>query len=84
MAQVPGIAVTIPSAEEPFCSAAARRMRLHRTRRRYGMRCVTTVLRKGQIEELIRRGLLSRGNRGDAAAVQEGLAQYLALVLGNV
>ena len=47
------------------------------------MRCVTTVLRKGQIEGLIRRGLLARDNRGDAAAVQDALAQYLALVLGN-
>jgi len=76
MAQIPGIAVTIPSPEEPFRSAGARRMRRNRVRRRYGMRCVTTVLRKGQIERLIHRG-------GDAAAVQEALAQYLADVLGN-
>ena len=82
MAQVPGIAVTIPS-EEPFRSAAARRMRRHRARRRYGMRCVTTVLRQGQIERLIHRGWLARDNRGDAAAVQEALAQYLADALGN-
>jgi hypothetical protein len=47
------------------------------------MRCVTTVLRKGQIERLIHKGLLPRDNRGDTAAVQEALAQYLALALGN-
>ena len=72
-----------PLEKEPAHSAAARRMRRHRVRRRYGMRCVTTVLRKGQIERLIHKGLLPRDNRGDAAAVQEALAQYLALALGN-
>jgi hypothetical protein len=81
MAQDPRIAV--PCADEPFCSAAARRMRRHRTRRRYGMRCVTTVLRKGQIERLIHRGWLARDNLGDAAAVQNALDQYLADTLGN-
>ena len=42
-----------------------------------------TVLRKGQIERLIHKGLLPRDNQDDAAAVQEALAQYLALALGN-
>ena len=64
-------------------SASAARMLRHRVRRRFGMRCATTVLRKGQIEKLIVRGWLARANRGDAAAVQEALAQYLADALGN-
>jgi hypothetical protein len=82
MAQDPGIAVTIPCAKEPFCSAAARRMRRHRARRRYGMRCVTVALREGQIEGLIRRGWLPRDERADRAAIRKALDFYLADNLG--
>jgi hypothetical protein len=74
--------VSSPVEKESAHSAAARRMRRHRARKRCGMRCVTTVLRKGQIERLIVRGLLPRDKRADAAAVH--LAQHLALALGNV
>jgi hypothetical protein len=80
---VRGTAVVLPAAGKLVHSTAAERMRRHRVRRRYGMRCVTAVLRKGQIERLVHRGWLARDNREDAAAVQEALAQYLADVLGN-
>jgi len=39
-------------------SAAAERMRLHRERRRKGLRCLTIELRESEIDALVRMGLL--------------------------
>ena len=38
-------------------SLAAARMRLHRKRRREGVRCLTILLRETEIDVLIRRGI---------------------------
>ena len=54
-------------------SAAAERMRLHRERRRKGLRCVTIELRATEIDVLIRRGLLKSEARNDPNAVREAL-----------
>jgi hypothetical protein len=65
-------------ANPPTCkpmarSTAAERMRLHRERRRLGLRCVTIELRATEIDALIRRGLLRGEMRNDANAVTEAL-----------
>ena len=59
-------------------SPAAGRMRLHRNRRRQGLRCVTVELRETEIDALIRRGLLKAETRNDMYAVRRALYQYLA------
>ena len=41
-------------------SPAVERMRLHRQRRRLGLRCLVVELRETEIDELIRRRLLIR------------------------
>ena len=68
----------IPSADEPSkCSPAAERMRLHRERRRQGLRCLTIELRETEIEALIRRGFLKSETRHDTYAVRMALYDYL-------
>jgi hypothetical protein len=58
-------------------SAAAERMRLHRQRRRLGLRCLTIELRETEIEALIHRGLLKAETRHDMDAVRKALYEYL-------
>lgn len=81
VAQDPGIRVTIPCAEVPFCSAAARRMRRHRVRRREGLRCLTIELREAQIDAFIRRKQLCPEDRANPDALRRALYQYLYRVL---
>ena len=78
-----GIAVSSPVEKEPAHSASSRRMKLHRQRRRQGLRCATVALREGQIEGLIHRGWLPRAERADRAAIEKALLQYLADNLGS-
>jgi len=47
-------------------SAAAERMRLHRERRRLGLRCLMIELRETEIDALVRRGLLKWETRNDS------------------
>jgi hypothetical protein len=70
-----------PPTERP-CSAAAERMRLHRERRRDGLRCLTIELRETEIDALIRRGLLKPETRNDASAVSQALYEHLDCTLG--
>jgi hypothetical protein len=58
------------------CSAAAQRMRAHRSRRQAGLRCLTIELRETEVTELIRRKLLEAGARHDAHAVRTALYRY--------
>ena len=69
--------------KEPARSASTRRMRVHRARRRLGLRCVTVALWEKQIEGLIHRGWLPRAERADRAAIEKALLQYLADNLGS-
>ena len=71
---------TVPAAR----SAAAARMRLHRERRRQGLRCLTIELRETEIEALIRKGFLQAEMRNDANAVSEALYSYLDQTLGSL
>jgi len=70
-----------PPAERP-CSAAAERMRLHRERRREGLRCVTIEVRESEINMLVHMKLLKSEMRNDANAIIEALYTYLDRTLG--
>jgi hypothetical protein len=61
---------------------AAERMRVHRSRRRAGLRCLTIELRETEVTELIRRELLEAGARHDANAVRRALYRHLDDTLG--
>jgi hypothetical protein len=63
-------------------SAAAERMRLHRERRRNGMRCLTIELHETEIDALIRKGLLKSETRNDPSAVSDALYAFLDGTLG--
>jgi hypothetical protein len=65
-----------PPTERP-CSAAAERMRLHRERRRNGMRCVTIEVRESEINMLVHMKLLKSEMRNDANAIIEALYAHL-------
>ena len=59
------------------CSPAAERMRRHRQRRRDGLRCLMVELRDGEIDELIRRGLLKSEMRNDDTEIIDALYVHL-------
>jgi hypothetical protein len=68
----------IPPATKPAArSAAAERMRLHRERRRQGLRCLMIELRETEIDALIPNGLLKAETRNDPSAVSEALYDFL-------
>jgi hypothetical protein len=71
-----------PSAERTARSAAAERMRLHRERRRKGLRCLTIELRETEIDALIREGLLKPETRNDPSALSDALYAFLDGTLG--
>ena len=64
-------------------SPAAARMRLHRDRRRRGLRCLTIELRETEIDLLIRKGLLNSETRHDPGAVCDALYAHLEQTLGS-
>jgi hypothetical protein len=68
--------------EPAACSPAAERMRLHRERRRNGMRCLTIELHETGIDALIREGLLKSETRNDPSAVSDALHAFLDGTLG--
>jgi hypothetical protein len=68
--------------EENPRSAAAERMRLHRQRRKTGLRCLTVELRATEIEALIRKGLLNSVARNDPRAIVDALYAHLDRTLG--
>ena len=65
-----------PPTTEPAPSAAAERMRLHRERRRQGLRCLTIELRETEIDALVRMGLLRPQTRNDANAIIKALYMH--------
>jgi hypothetical protein len=64
---------TVPAARSP----AAERMRLHRERRREGLRCVTIEVRESEINMLVYMKLLKSEMRNDANAIIEALHAHL-------
>ena len=73
---------TPPTTEAHARSAAAERMRLHRERRRNGMRCLTIELRETEIDALMRKGLLKSETRNDPSAVSDALYAFLDGTIG--
>ena len=63
-------------------TAAAERMRLHRERRRQGLRCLMIELRVTEIEALVGMGLLEAEMRDDPEAVSVALYEHLDRTLG--
>ena len=63
-------------------SPAAIRMRLHRERRRKGLRCITTELRETEIDAFIQMGLLKAEMRNSPNAVAKALYAHLDRTLG--
>ena len=66
-------AIPATTTEPATRSAAAERMRLHRERRRKGLRCLTIELRETEIDTLVRMGLLRAEMRNDANAIIEAV-----------
>jgi hypothetical protein len=62
---------------EPANTDGAIRMRRCRARRRAGFRCFTVELHDGEIEALVRRGILRGDERDDEGAVVDALSQYI-------
>jgi hypothetical protein len=57
-------------------SPAAERMRLHRERKKNGMRCFMIELRETEIDALIRKGFLKSDTRNDTKAIIDALYSY--------
>ena len=57
-------------------------MRLHRERRRLGLRCLMIELCEAEIDALVRRGLLKPETRNEPTAVSGALYDFLDLTLG--
>jgi hypothetical protein len=66
-----------------YPSTAAARMRLHRDRRRRGLRCLTIELRETEIDALIEKRLLTCEMRHDPGAICDGLYAHLEQTLGS-
>jgi hypothetical protein len=64
-------------AESANRSPAAERMRLHRERRKSGMRCLTIELRETEIDALIREGFLKPDTRNDTSEIIDALYALL-------
>ena len=73
-----------PTTERAAPSAAAERMRRHRQRRRYGLRCLMIELPETDIDALIRKGLLAAENRHDYDSVQSAFYAFLDHALGEL
>jgi hypothetical protein len=72
---------TPPTTAPGTCSPAAERMRLHRERRRNGVRCLTIELRETEIDALIQKRLLNAEMRNNPNALAEALYEHLERTL---
>ena len=63
-------------------STGAQRMRLHRQRRRAGLRCLMVELRETEIEALARNGFLKTDARNDLRSIELALYEFLERALG--
>ena len=60
----------------PSTRPAAERMRLHRERRRRGLRCLVIELRETEIDALIDMGLLQEAARNNLTAIRDALYDH--------
>ncbi len=65
-------------------SPTAERMRLHRKRRRRGLRCVRIQLHVTEIDGLIRKRYLEAKNRDDLNEIQMAVDAFISDTLGAV
>ena len=65
---------------EPF--TAAERMRVHRARRRNGLRSVRILLHETDIDALIEKGFLKKERRHHHVAVQDAMDGFICYALG--
>ena len=63
--------------------SAAERMRLHRQRRRRGMRSLSILSHVTEIEALVRKGLLEHEHRADPDIIRRAVYDLLASALGD-
>ena len=56
-------------------------MRLHRERRRDGMRCLTVEIHVSEVEALVRHGLLAAEARHDVNAIAEAFYAHIEQTL---
>jgi hypothetical protein len=68
----------------PSIRPAAERMRLHRERRRRGLRCLVIELRETEIDALIRMGLLKAEARNNLPAIRHALYDHFDSTLSLV
>lgn len=68
-------------ADNSSASRAALRMRLHRERKRSGLRCLNIELRDSEIAALIKAGLLVEQHRGDPSAIADALYAHFERTL---
>jgi hypothetical protein len=61
-------------------SAGAERVALARARRKRGYRCVTVEVSTGEIDALVRVGLLADAERGNQVALERALGNTLDLM----
>ena len=71
-----------PTAASAAHSPAAERMRLHRERRRKGLRCLTIELRETEIDALVRNGFLKVDARNDLRSIETALYEFFERALG--
>jgi len=57
-------------------------MRLHRERRRKGLRCLTIELRETEIDALVRNGFLKVDARNDLRSIETALYEFFERALG--
>ena len=58
-------------------STVAHRMRLHRARKRAGLRCLTLEVRETKIAALVRKGMLRTDSQNDDRAIRDALCSHL-------
>jgi len=73
----------MPRTTTPYMSftSSGRRMRLHRERRRDGMRCLTVEIHDSEVEALVRHGLLAGEARHDVNAIADAFYAHLERTL---
>jgi hypothetical protein len=57
-------------------------MRVYRTRRQNGLRCVRILLHETEVDSLIEKGFLKRERRRDPKAVQDAIGGFICYALG--
>jgi hypothetical protein len=62
----------------PAARSSAARTRRHRERRRRGARCATVDVSQGQLDTLVARGYLSKGERDNSAALKNAIEAVLS------